>query len=71
MPRKSNAQSTLESSIIDGMSERPHLTGLRIDHADYLVPDLLAAIFAPSVAWAVRDYLKEIGEYDDKREGTE
>ena len=56
----SDARATLESSIITGLSKRANLTGLTIDKADVLVPDLIEAIFHPSVRWAVPAYLKEL-----------
>ena len=62
---RSDAKCTIESAIIDGMAANPHLTGLRIDRADVLVPDLLVSIFRPSTRWAVRQYLDELEANDD------
>jgi hypothetical protein len=55
-----DARATLEHSIITGLSRRADLTGVTITDADVLVPDLIDAIFHPSVRWAVPAYLKEL-----------
>ena len=56
----SNAQATLESSVIAGLSERAHLTGASITHAHIQVEDILTALFHPSVRWAVKASLQEL-----------
>jgi hypothetical protein len=38
----------------------PDLTGVTITDGGVLVPDLIEAIFHPSVRWAVPAYLKEL-----------
>jgi len=63
----SNAKATIESSIIAGLSKRAHITGASIRHADIQVADILDEMFHPSVVWAVREYLKEIGQYEDQQ----
>lgn len=58
----SDARATLESSVIGGLSQRAQLTGASIDKAHIQVPDILDAIFHPSVRWSVVEYLKEISK---------
>jgi len=67
MSKKSDARKTLESSIISGLAKRAHLTGVTIDKADILVPDLIDEIFHnESVNWAVRKYMDEINNKSEK-----
>jgi|HubBroStandDraft_6_1064221.scaffolds.fasta_scaffold00550_19 hypothetical protein len=57
--KTSDARATLEHSVITGLSKRADLTGVTITDAEVMVPDLIEAIFHPSVRWAVAAYLKE------------
>lgn len=59
---KSDAYATLESSIIDGLSQRAHITGATITHASIQTEDIIKAMFHPSVIWAIEEYLKEVKE---------
>jgi hypothetical protein len=63
--KKSDARSTIESSILMGLSERAHLTGANITQAGMQSEDILKAMFDDPVVWSVREYLKEIGKYDE------
>lgn len=56
----SNARRLLESSVINGLSKKANLTGASITNAHIQVPDILEAIFHPSVRWAVKEYLEEL-----------
>lgn len=66
LPKASNAQRTIESSIIMGLSERAHLTGATAEYVHIQVLDIIEAIFHSSVVWAVREYLRELGEYEEQ-----
>jgi hypothetical protein len=58
--KMSNAYRTLKSSVIEGLSERAHLTGASIEYAHIQVPDIIDAIFHKSVRWAIKEYLAEL-----------
>jgi len=58
----SDAKETIESSIVTGLSQRAYLTGAIISKADIQVPDILDALFHPSVRWAIEEYLKELSD---------
>jgi hypothetical protein len=60
-----NAEATIRSSLIAGLAEHAHLSGIRIDMAgslptEQLISDLIDALFHPSVRWAVREYVDEL-----------
>lgn len=58
---KSDARSTLEFAVQDGLAERAHLTGARAGkHSEMQIQDILASVFAPNLRWAVRSYLAEL-----------
>jgi len=59
----SDAKRTIEHPINYGLANRAHLTKITGDIAPIVIPDILDALFNKSTVWAVRDYLKEIGEY--------
>jgi hypothetical protein len=68
MKNKSDAYVTLESSIIDGLSKRAHITGASIEHAYIQTEDIIKAMFHPSVCWAVESYLNENRKLKEKNE---
>jgi hypothetical protein len=61
----SNAEATIKSSIIAGLSEHAHLSGIRADvvgrlPTEQLVADLINALFDGRVRWALRAYADEL-----------
>lgn len=59
MKNKPDAKATIESAIMDGLSKNAHITGAKANVAHIQVADILEAIFAKPVRWAVIEYLEE------------
>ncbi len=57
---KSNAQATIESAIIGGLSERANITRASSGYAHIQLPDIMDRLFAPGLRWAIEDYLREL-----------
>lgn len=60
-----DAEATVRHCLIDGLSEQAHLSGIRADWVgrlptEALVDDLMTALFAPGVRWAVQAYAAEL-----------
>ncbi len=58
----SNAKKTIESSIMTGLSKNAHITKASAQHSELQVGDIMNALFHPSTRWAVKAYLKELGD---------
>lgn len=55
-----NAEATIRSSIISGLSHNAHITKASATHSEMQTKDIMDAIFHPSVRWSVQEYLNEL-----------
>ena len=63
--RKSDAQSTIEFSILMSLANTSPTTGITIDKSEPVVDSLLEELFHPSVIWSVKEYIEEL---EDERQ---
>lgn len=71
MTGKSNARSTIEFVIKEGLGKHADITEGNVRYAHIIVSDIIESIFHSPAVWAVRKYLKEIGEYETYAEKGE
>jgi hypothetical protein len=62
----SNATASMESNILIALANTSHTTRLTISRCDGVPAAIIDALFHPSGVWAIREYLKEIGEYESQ-----
>lgn len=61
--RLEDARATAEFAVGTGLIQNAHITGFRKDYT-VLAPDVVDAILAPHVRWAIEALIQEANEKD-------